>query len=171
MRGVDRAPAARRRVTAVIAVVILAALDLGLKAWAERRLTTDHTIELPAIGLRLAHNPGIAFGFGHTLPTVVLLAGIGTIIAGMTVLTWRATAPECSLAWPPLAAMLAGAIANFADRAGDGVVTDYLHTGWWPTFNLADTYITCGAIALAALTLRPARTGTNSHSETKYDAR
>ena len=43
--------------------------------------------------------------------------------------------------------------------------------GWWPTFNLADTYITCGAIALAALTLRPARTGTNSHSETKYDAR
>lgn len=30
----------------------------------------------------------------------------------------------------------------------DGVVTDYLHTGWFPTFNLADVFITVGAAAL-----------------------
>ncbi|MDN5546255.1 MAG: signal peptidase II, partial [Rhodococcus sp. (in: high G+C Gram-positive bacteria)] len=27
--------------------------------------------------------------------------------------------------------------------------TDYFHTGWWPTFNLADTYLTCGFILVA----------------------
>ncbi len=32
-----------------------------------------------------------------------------------------------------LVLILGGAVANLADRAADGVVTDYLHTGWWPT--------------------------------------
>ncbi|MEU0566043.1 signal peptidase II [Nonomuraea sp. NPDC005983] len=38
---------------------------------------------------------------------------------------------------------------------GDGIVTDYLHTGWWPTFNLADVFITAGAAALILAGLRP----------------
>jgi signal peptidase II len=53
-----------------------------------------------------------------------------------------------------LAAILAGALANLIDRAADGVVTDYLHTGWFPTFNLADTLITLGAALLVLVTLR-----------------
>jgi signal peptidase II len=52
-----------------------------------------------------------------------------------------------------LAAILGGAAANVIDRVPDGLVTDYLHTGWWPTFNLADTFIVLGAIALVATTL------------------
>ena len=47
-----------------------------------------------------------------------------------------------------LASVLAGAIANLVDRLDDGVVTDYLHSGWWPTFNLADVFITIGAVAV-----------------------
>ena len=42
-----------------------------------------------------------------------------------------------------------GAFANVIDRARDGVVTDYLHTDWWPTFNLADAFISVGAGHLA----------------------
>ena len=59
-----------------------------------------------------------------------------------------------------LAAVLGGALANLAnlaDRAADGVVTDYLHTGWWPTFNLADTAIATGAALLVLAELRPTR--------------
>ena len=41
------------------------------------------------------------------------------------------------------------------DRARDGVVTDYLHTGWWPTFNLADTFLITGFIVIALLHARP----------------
>ena len=50
--------------------------------------------------------------------------------------------------------VLGGAAANLTDRAGDGVVTDYLHTGWWPTFNLADVFIVCGGLAMVALSWR-----------------
>ena len=38
--------------------------------------------------------------------------------------------------------------------AGDGAVTAYLYTGWWPTFNLADTFITVGAALVVITTLR-----------------
>lgn len=34
------------------------------------------------------------------------------------------------------------------------MVTDYLHTGWWPTFNLADVFIVCGGLAMVALSWR-----------------
>jgi signal peptidase II len=39
-------------------------------------------------------------------------------------------------------------VANLADRATGGTVVDYLDLGWWPTFNLADVAITCGAALL-----------------------
>ena len=54
--------------------------------------------------------------------------------------------------------MIGGAVANVVDRARDGVVTDYLHTGWWPTFNLADTFLVIGCIVIALLQARPERT-------------
>ena len=37
-----------------------------------------------------------------------------------------------------------GALGNLVDRAMDGRVTDYMHSGWFPTFNLADVGITLG---------------------------
>ncbi|MDI3422275.1 signal peptidase II [Streptomyces luteolus] len=49
---------------------------------------------------------------------------------------------------------MAATPANLIDRAADGVVTDYLHSGWWPTFNLADAFIVCGGLLLVALSWR-----------------
>jgi signal peptidase II len=54
-----------------------------------------------------------------------------------------------------VAVILGGAISNLADRAADGLVTDYLHTGWFPTFNGADVLITVGAAALLLTAMRP----------------
>ena len=64
---------------------------------------------------------------------------------------WRTGAALSRGRLPALALVLGGAIANVVDRAGDGVVTDYLHSGWFPTFNLADTAIVTG-VALLVLT-------------------
>ena len=41
-----------------------------------------------------------------------------------------------------------------ADRSQAGTVVDMLYTGWWPTFNVADIAIVCGAFALAATAWR-----------------
>lgn len=53
-----------------------------------------------------------------------------------------------------VAGVLGGAIGNLIDRATIGAVTDFLDVYWgryhWPTFNVADSFITVGVIALLA---------------------
>ncbi|MCX5302833.1 signal peptidase II [Streptomyces sp. NBC_00160] len=144
--------AARRRAAAAALAVAAAATDLAAKAWANTALP-DAPVHLGPIDLRLAFNPGVAFSFGDTLPAWAVIAFTGLITAAIALFAWR-TAPTSKAAGAALAVILGGAAANLADRAGDGVVTDYLHTGWWPTFNLADVFIVCGGLAVVALSWR-----------------
>jgi signal peptidase II len=48
--------------------------------------------------------------------------------------------------------ILGGALGNLADRlfrAHHGAVIDFLRSGFWPTFNLADSAVVCGCVVLA----------------------
>lgn len=148
------ASVARRRAALTAVAVVLAATDLIVKAWASRALADGHSIDLAVLQLRLAYNPGVAFSLGATLPGWVVLTATAGITAALAAYTWRAARTATRTARLGLATVLAGAIANLLDRSVDGVVTDYLHTGWWPTFNLADTFITCGATLLILASLR-----------------
>jgi signal peptidase II len=148
------ARATRARVTLAATAALLAALDLGLKTWASRALTDGTSVDLQVIQLRLAFNSGVAFSLGDTLPSGVVLGVTGLIIAGLAVFAWSTTRTATLPIRLGLAAVLAGAIANLVDRAADGVVTDYLHTGWFPTFNLADVFITVGGAALVLASIR-----------------
>ncbi|MFQ3590805.1 MAG: signal peptidase II, partial [Chloracidobacterium sp.] len=60
-----------------------------------------------------------------------------------------------------LVCLLGGIVGNAVDRVVHGAVVDFLdfHWGSWhfPTFNLADSCITLGAILLALDTLRDLR--------------
>lgn len=130
----------------------LAATDLAIKAWATDTLP-GAPIEAGPVDLRLAFNSGAAFSIAADAPAWVLLTITGAITLAIAVTGWR-TEPHARLAWRlGLAAILGGACANLLDRLPDGVVTDYLHTGWWPTFNLADTFILVGAAVLVTLTV------------------
>ncbi|MFC9990684.1 signal peptidase II [Streptomyces globisporus] len=143
----------RRRIVLLIVAAVFAGVDLGLKAWATTALD-GRTIEGGPVDLQLAFNPGVAFSVGANAPGWTVLAVTGLITAGVAVALWR-TAPAGRRLWGiALAAILGGAVANLIDRAADGQVTDYLHTGWWPTFNLADTFIVLGGLAVVALSFR-----------------
>ncbi|MGQ0843430.1 MAG: signal peptidase II [Sporichthyaceae bacterium] len=144
----------RTRIGLLAVAASLAVLDLGLKAWAERGLDAGQSVDLKVIQLRLLFNPGISFGLGDTLPTWVVLVGTGLITAGIGVFAWRLASTTTLAAPTALAVILAGALSNLVDRVPDGVVTDYLHTGWFPTFNGADVLITLGAIGLGLAALR-----------------
>lgn len=140
--------AGRRRSRGIVVVLVsaLAAVALVLDPVARDALSGGRAIDLGLLQLRLAYNTGVAFSFGDQLPTAVVLAVTAALTATISVFAWR-TAPGS----PPiqiigLAAIVAGATANVLDRILDGKVTDYFHTGWFPTFNLADIYITCGVI-------------------------
>ncbi|GHE38822.1 signal peptidase II [Streptomyces lavendulocolor] len=144
--------ATRRRTTLAVGAAALAGIDLALKIWAKEALA-DGPIGPDSAQLRLAFNPGVAFSMGDTLPSWLVIGVTALITTAVGVAAWR-TAPKSKAAAAALAAILAGAAANLIDRTVDGAVTDYLHTGWWPTFNLADAFIVCGGLAIVALSWR-----------------
>ncbi len=136
----------RSRVWLFSVATALASIDLGLKQLAQEHLTAP--VDLGILDLRLTYNSGVAFSLGQTLPEAVVLLGTLLLTAGVGLYAYTTAHHGGTLHRIGLAAVLAGAVANVLDRARDGVVTDYLHTGWFPTFNLADTWITVGAVAL-----------------------
>lgn len=104
-----------------------------------------------AFDLRYTENRDIAFNLMSSWPDSVkvpLIFGTGALailaLAAMLFLSRKLTLPQ-TLA---LAAVLAGALGNFIDRAWHGYVVDFLHVKYWPVFNVADIYITIGLLAL-----------------------
>lgn len=145
---------ATRRLLLAGSALGLTVVDLSAKAAAQRSLGAGRVVGLGPLDLRLVYNSGTAFSLGAGLPSWLVLVVVGAITAGVAVFAWRESAKGPLTMVFGLAAVLAGALANLIDRAGDGVVTDYLHSGWWPTFNLADVFITLGAAFVLAATLR-----------------
>ena len=145
------------RVAVLLAAATVAAIDLAAKAASEVRLA-DSSVDLGLLQLQLAYNSGVAFSMGDRLPVGMIVAITAAIAVAIMVYAWR-RAPHAG--WVERiagGAVIGGALANVVDRARDGRVTDYLHTGWWPTFNLADTFLVTGFIVIALLHARPERT-------------
>lgn len=99
------------------------------------------------------HNTGAAFSFlaGASGWQRWLFTGIG--VAAVLLILWmlRSHAGQRLFAFA-LSMILGGAIGNLVDRIAYGHVVDFLqfhHAGWYfPSFNVADSAITIGAIAL-----------------------
>lgn len=145
------------RTTVLLTAATAAGIDLVAKAVSEARLT-DSSVDLGLLQLRLAYNSGMAFSMGDALPAWVIVAGTAAIVMALAVYGWR-RAPHAG--WVERVAggaVIGGALANVLDRAADGRVTDYLHTGWWPTFNLADTFLVTGFVVAALVGARADRT-------------
>ena len=106
----------------------------------------------PFAGFELSHNSGIAFGL--RLPPVMqeILIGIAlVIVAIIAIRSVRARSGESRLSAAGRVAfglILGGGLANIIDRIPDGLVTDFIQIGTFPTFNVADSCITIGAILL-----------------------
>lgn len=142
---------ARRRF--VLVAVAAATVDLVSKTVASRVLA-ERDVELPGpLDLSLAYNSGVAFSVGVGVPPwvlIVLATGIATVVA---IAAWRGQLPSAVAA----GLVVGGAAANVVDRVQAGSVVDMLHTGWWPTFNLADVWITAGCSLLVLTELNAAR--------------
>ena len=140
----------RLRAATVLLAVALAVLvvDVPAKLWAESGLA-DGAREFGPLALRLAHNPGVAFGLGSGLPV-----GSVAVLTGLVLVGFGGWALLRRLPPVPAGLIVGGGLGNLVDRAGDGTVTDYLGLGWWPHFNVADMAITTGAVLLVVLAAR-----------------
>jgi signal peptidase II len=148
-----RAGTLSARATVLLTAATIAAIDLSAKAASEARLV-DNSVDLGLLELRLAFNSGVAFSVGNRLPVWVIVAFTAAVTIGLAALAWRRAPHAGWIERIAGGAIIGGAAANVVDRARDGVVTDYLHTGWWPTFNLADTFLVTGCVVLALLQAR-----------------
>lgn len=136
-------PSVGRRIAGVVLVALCAvAVDVISKVWARRELA-DAPVPLGPLELRLGFNSGVAFGIGAGAPGWLVLTVTGLILAALLLAALRLPP------WPAAGLVVGGGVANLADRAADGTVTDFLSVGWWPTFNLADAALVIGVLWLA----------------------
>jgi signal peptidase II len=144
----------QRRFARVVAVVLI--LDLATKLAAEVWLR--RYIGVPVIGeffqLRLVYNPGAAFGINVGPWSRWVFMGLSTAALVVLGSMLRATRAGDSIRLYSLALISAGAAGNLVDRirSPQGVVDflDFTFGTWhFPTFNVADSAVTCGAVLLA----------------------
>jgi signal peptidase II len=130
-------------------------LDFVTKRIAVAKLSTASVAVIGDwLALRLVYNPGAAFGINVGASSrwvFMVLAIIALVVLGAMV---RQTSTNHRFRLITLGLVCGGAVGNLVDRitSARGVV-DFIDV-WigkfhWPTFNVADMAVSCGAIALA----------------------
>jgi signal peptidase II len=142
---------ARRQVIVAGLVAGIVLVDQLTKAWVVATLADGpKSIIGDTVELRLSRNPGGAFSLltGFT-PLLAVLAVIVAIV--LVRVAQRMTDTVMVVA---LSLVLGGAVGNLLDRLFRapgflrGEVVDFIRVGAFPSFNVADSAITIGAILL-----------------------
>ena len=114
---------------------------------------------LPFFNLVMVWNPGISYGLfpaSSWIGTAVLVVfSVGAVI-GLSWWLWGLTSLSLGIG---IGMVIGGALGNLIDRLVYGRVADFFHFygfGYdWYVFNIADTAITLGAIAIVYEVLKP----------------
>ncbi len=159
-----RSAAEGRRLFWVVALVILV-LDFATKRVAEQGLLPIPSVEVLGdwLQLRLVYNEGAAFGL-HLGPwSRWIFLAVAVVAIVLLYRLARSSPPRDWLRQLSCGLVAGGAAGNLIDRirTAQGVV-DFIDVGVgahrWPTFNVADMGVSCGAILLAvSLWLEDAR--------------
>ena len=136
-----RGPAA-----AIATAGVVVALDQATKQLVDTSIARgDDVSVLPGLGLTNTRNTGVAFGALEGGGAVVaVLIGLSLALLVGYFLVHR----EMPWLWLPVGLLLGGALGNLADRAREGAVIDFIDPVAWPAFNVADSCIVVGVLAL-----------------------
>ena len=166
----------RPLLTALAVGAVVVVIDQLTKRWALNRLglgpcraEADNCIDLVwTLRLNLVENPGAAFSTGENLGPL-----FGLIAAIMTVVLLNVARTRTDRWGPLLLGLIAGgAVGNLVDRltrAEDGLasgsVVDFIDLQWWPVFNVADSAVVVGVVALVILSLFEAEAEAEDEAE------
>ncbi len=142
------------RIYWTLIIIVLVLLDQLSKWMVETMLPLQQQIEVvPFFSLFRTYNYGVAFSLLEGLgqwPLVIMTA----LIIGFVIWLWRGLGTNRILSEFGYAFVIGGAIGNLIDRAFLGKVIDMIlfHIDSlefrFAVFNLADTFITIGAMAI-----------------------
>lgn len=148
---------AERRAPFWLLLALTVGLDRITKVMAEGALGLGQRI--PVVGdiaaFQLVYNPGAAFGLHLGSWSRWIFLVIAILAVPILYNLWRQTPPADRLRQYTFGFVAGGAVGNGIDRilSSRGVV-DFIDIGvpggWrWPTFNIADIAVSCGAVVLA----------------------
>jgi signal peptidase II len=131
---------------ALVTAGVVVAIDQGTKQLAVSGIERGEEVNV-FLGLDLTNtrNTGVAFGAleGGGLVVAVLIGLSLTLL-----LAYFAFNRDKPWLWLPVGLLLGGALGNLADRAREGAVIDFIDPVAWPAFNVADSCIVVGVLAL-----------------------
>lgn len=143
-------------------IAALVAIDQLSKLWVVSNLNAYDVLPiLPSLQFILAANKGIAFSFLSNSQPLMQIGLIVFILAICLILGYMLIKTPREDLWSrwSLALMLGGALGNLSDRIVHGHVIDfidfYIGQWHWYTFNLADVFITFGALMMAKTLFSP----------------
>ncbi len=150
---------ARSRASGVWAVTVLGCV-LGLDQLTKwivvrelGRSSADHRLSVwdPYLALEYVENTGAAFGLLRGQGPYLLVLAVVVVTGLIAFLRWAVATPALAAS---IGLLIGGALGNALDRVRLGYVVDFVAVGIWPTFNLADSAITCGVLLFIWTTLR-----------------
>ena len=137
-----------------VLIILLVVLDLFSKDYVANNFlfAQSYSTFIPFIDFLVIYNSGIAFGifdgYGNLASNLLLVITIFILIYLIRLLVKE----KVQIAKFALSLITAGALGNIIDRFIDGKVTDFLHLEFGSLsffiFNLADAFITLGAILI-----------------------
>ena len=130
---------------------------LGFVADQITKLFTIHTLVLDQskeiipriLAFHYVQNTGASFSI---LPNATLFLTIFSIIVAILIILCYKKIPEHQRLF--FAFILAGTLGNLLDRIRFGYVVDFLDFKIWPVFNLADSFVTLGALSLVYMLMK-----------------
>ena len=134
-------------------ILLIFVLDRISKIWVLAKLKEVGNIDvLPFFKLTFVQNTGAAFGSFQNGNTALIFVSIIVLLA---LIKYRkdifTLGKIAAFGW---VFIIGGALGNLYDRIFIGYVVDYFNFIVWPVFNVADSFITVGAIMLAYCILR-----------------
>lgn len=151
---------------------LVIALD-QISKWLAEQMLAPHMPRAiaPFLNITLVYNTGAAFSFlsqaGGWQRWFFSLLAVGVSV--FIVLWLRRLGPQERWTAAGLAMVLGGALGNLIDRLLYGHVIDFIDLYYgdlhWPTFNIADSAITLGAVVLIAQGLFGYRVTPDTRSE------
>lgn len=99
------------------------------------------------VGITNLHNSGAAFGFAPAGAAIFLIA---SVVVSIGIAVYVVRHPGDLRTDAILGLIMGGTLGNGFDRIAFGTVTDFINVHFWPVFNVADSAISLGVVALLA---------------------
>jgi signal peptidase II len=130
-------------------VVFICFLDQLSKFCVERFVLQGSSIPVikNIFHVTLVYNTGAAFGMFNRYPYLFIAVAVLAIVLISYFLAQRSWRMR-TLEKVALCFILGGTLGNLIDRLRCGCVIDFIDFRIWPVFNLADSFITIGAVML-----------------------